>query len=231
MNLDQHYDEMWNAALDRIQSGRVQTDPRIDKANDDRRGITLIARLNLPVQKKITAFLEEMKLTEPEQCYYLQSDLHITIMSIVSCFPGFSLDQIQVRDYTEIIARALGGISRFEIQFIGLTASPSSILVRGFPSNDSLQRIREALRVAFQKTALMQSMDQRYKIKTAHCTAIRFRNKINDSSRFLTILKDNLTRSFGVSPVRTLDLVFNDWYMKEQNTWKIEEFTLPGQLA
>lgn len=228
MRLEERYTQMWDNGLAHLSSGQIETDTLIDQPNEDRRGITLIARLDQPVGEKINSFLEEVKLIEPNQYCYPQSDLHLTVLSIISCFSGFSLDQIQVSDYTEQIRRALLAMSDFEIEFTGLTASPSSILIRGFPSDNSLQRIREALRNAFRDTDLMQSMDQRYAIKTAHCTVVRFKNKITNSPRFVDFLNKNMARPFGNCSVRTLDLVFNDWYMKVENTRKLEEFSLMG---
>ena len=52
------------------------------------------------VKDKIQKLLSKIKLIEPNQYFYRDSDLHLTVMSIISCYNGFNLNKIGIEDYT-----------------------------------------------------------------------------------------------------------------------------------
>jgi hypothetical protein len=69
-----------------------ELDPLIDDKSDFRRGLTLLIRPDEETKKNISVFLNELKAVDPHQYYYPPSDFHITVMSIIPCYQGFSLD-------------------------------------------------------------------------------------------------------------------------------------------
>ena len=87
-------------------------------------------------------------------------------MSIISCYDGFDLNAIDVSKYIDIIKKSITVNTNVEIQFKGLTASPSCIMVQGFMSSPSLNKIRDNLRTHFKNSDLEQSLDKRYAIHT-----------------------------------------------------------------
>ncbi len=139
-NLNMTYQTMYNQAIVEIQEGRVQIDHRIDDSRDKRFGITLLIRPSFEVRQQISGFLSGIKAIEPEQYYYPSSDMHITVLSIVSCFEGFDLDQVDVDAVKEILRTCLRDVSSFNIFFRGITASPSCILIQGFPEQEELEK-------------------------------------------------------------------------------------------
>src|SRR5690606_2272383 len=128
----------------------------------------------------IQKFLNSIKTIEPSQYYYKNSDIHITVMSIISCYDGFQLENIDISEYIDLISKSLIENPEIEIRFRGITASPSCIMIQGFINNNFLNSIRNNLRNNFKNSNLQQSIDKRYSIETAHTTVMRFQNKLND---------------------------------------------------
>ncbi|MBD3615210.1 MAG: mutarotase [Gracilimonas sp.] len=226
MNLKKHYNQLWDHSVQKFESGNEETDPLIDDVNDTRYGLTLLARPSVEVKHAISKIQEEIKLVAPEQYYYPVSDIHITVLSIISCEASFGLSQIDLREYTNLIKSVLDKASPFEISFRGLTASPSAIMVCGFPANDTLNDIRDSLRKAFKKSSIEHTIDKRYLLQTAHITTMRFRNKLKHSSLFIKKIQALNEQLIGSSTIHSLELVGNDWYQREAKTELIKKFQL-----
>ena len=225
MNLAEHYNNLYSQSATKIASGNYETDPLIDDPNDNRFGITLVIRPDDKTKHSIQRFLAEVKAIEPEQYYYQNTDLHITVMSVISCYEGFDLNSINIQDYVEIIESILQKYRTFNIHFKGLTASPSCILIQGFLT-DTLNAIRDDLRIAFKNTALQQSIDKRYAIQTAHSTIIRFKKKLRDEKALMEIAAKYREFDFGTFNVDKIELVYNDWYQRGRFVKKLHDFEL-----
>lgn len=174
-NLETLYNDLYEKNYSVIANGNYSIDGQIDDSQDQRYGLTLLLKPNETVKTNIDNVLCQIKQFEPEQYYYPKSDLHVTVLSIISCYSGFELSRIASEHYSEIIQKCLKEIENFEITFKGMTLSNAGILIKGYPSNDSLNNLRENLRKNFSQTQLEQSIDSRYTLTTAHITAIRFR--------------------------------------------------------
>jgi len=224
MDLDQHYEHLWSEALFKFQQKKFETDPLIDAISDQRRGITLLIRPNAAVKKSISTFISALQKIAPNQYYYPSSDIHITIMSIISCYEGFDIDTINLPAYRKLIALSIKNTEKTQIQFKGITASDSCIMLKGFPQNDTLNSIRNNLRINFANTDLENSMDKRYKIMTAHATVVRFKSEMKNTDAFLEIIEKYRDFDFGTFEVNCYELVFNDWYQKKAYTKVLGEF-------
>ena len=220
------YDQLWDQFSKDLPGGSYSLDKLIDAKDDNRYGITLLARPAGPVRKEVSGFLEQLSRLDPSQYYYPVNDMHITIMSIISCFSGFRLDQIKAGDYREIIADCLKTIGPFTVRFEGITASPSAVLIQGFPVDNSLDLLRDNLRRSFKASRLMSSIDSRYSIKTAHMTVARFRSPILHADPYLQKLRSYRSHTFGTMVVQRLELVFNDWYQRQAATRQLANFSL-----
>lgn len=226
MNLKEHYDKLYQDSIQKIQSDSYQVDKLIDSDNDKRFGITLLFRPDNPVKANIQKFLSEIRLIEPNQYFYRDSDLHVTVMSIISCYEGFNLSQIRIEDYVKTIKKCLRGMNCFKIEFNGLTASPSCLMVQGFLENNTLSQIRDNLRINFKNTDLEQSIDKRYAIQTSHSTIFRLKNRLSDKENFLGKVNEYRDFYFGTFEVDTLELVFNDWYQRNEYVKTLCKFCL-----
>lgn len=226
MNLTKHYNQLYKSSSEAILSGNYRLDVKINDPSDSRFGITLLLRPSEKIKTSIQLFLEKLKAIEPSQYYYPDSDIHITVMSIISCYEGFSLDQIAVESYIEIIQKSLADLAEIKIEFRGITASNSAIMIQGFPSDESLNNLRNKLRENFKNSALEQSIDSRYSIATAHSTVMRFREKLQNPEQLIQIANQFREYNFGEFKADKLELVFNDWYQRERNTIQLKDFQL-----
>lgn len=226
MDLEKHYHKLYIESIEKILSDDYQTDKRIDAVSDNRYGITLLVRPDIQIKNKIQGFLNELQKIDPTQYYYPNSDIHITILSIISCYDGFDLANLSVPDYVTIIEKSLAGIKDTEISFRGITASAAAIMIQGFTNNTDLDNFRSNLRDGFKNSKLEQSIDKRYSIASFHSTVVRFRNKIKNKDSLLTILDNYRDHDFGTFKIKQFELVCNDWYQREQFTQELHVFKL-----
>ncbi len=226
MQLKEHYDQLYIDSIKKISSNNYQIDQDIDSKTDQRFGITLLIRPNETVKNNIQNLLDQLKLIEPNQYYYPNSDIHITVMSIISCYQNFSLNQINTDNYIAVVQECLNDISSFEIEFKGITASPSCLMIQGFMIDNTLNLIREKLRSSFKSTNLEQSIDKRYSIQTAHSTIFRIKNGLSNQQEFLKFIEANRNTDFGKFTVNELELVYNDWYQRKEFVKKLHVFKI-----
>ncbi|MFA8433559.1 MAG: 2'-5' RNA ligase family protein [Marinifilaceae bacterium] len=226
MNLKEHYNKLYQDSIKKIRSDSYQIDKLIDSNNDKRFGITLLLRPDSSVRAKIQKFLSEIRVIDPNQYFYPDSDLHVTVMSIITCYDGFELSQINVDNYVDTIQKSIRGLSRFTLEFKGLTVSPSCLMVQGFLADDSLNQIRNNIRSEFKYTDLEESIDKRYAIQTAHSTIFRLKNQLANKEKFLEKVHEYRDFCFGTFEVDTLELVFNDWYQRKEYVKTLYNFRL-----
>lgn len=144
------YDSLWQKSIKGFKDNIFQLDNNLNRREqDNRRGVTLIGRLNSETLLKLMDFLHECKLIEPDQHYYSMNDIHITILSIISCYNGFNIESIDKDAYIDLITKAIKNCGPFKILFKGITASPSCIMLQGFPLDDTLKLLRDQIRVEF----------------------------------------------------------------------------------
>ena len=226
MNLTEHYDQLYKKSSGAILAGNYTIDSDIKNESDARFGITLLIRPSEEIKANIALFLEELKEADPTQYYYPDSDIHITVMSIISCSEEFTLDQISPNDYIETICKSMVDIDSIRIQFRGVTASPSAIMIQGFPTDETLNDFRNKLRENFKNSALQQSIDSRYTISAAHSTVMRFQEKPENPEKLMQITEKFRDYDFGELVVKKMELVYNDWYQRKSNTKILGEFGL-----
>ncbi|MFV5699157.1 2'-5' RNA ligase family protein [Flavobacterium sp. ZT3R17] len=224
MDLKQHYTALYSESIEKIVTDTYQIDNQIDSFSDNRFGITLLIRPDSQTKKNIQGFLDELKQIDPEQYYYPNSDIHITILSIISCYDGFDLETISIPDYVAIIEKSLVRIPDIAINFQGITASPSAIMLQGFTNSNSLDNLRNNLRTNFTNSGLEESIDKRYSINTAHTTVARFRKEINHKEKWIEVLEKYRNFDFGKFKVEKYHLVYNDWYQRKQYVKELHEF-------
>jgi len=226
MNLTEHYNQLYKKSSKAILTEQYKLDPQINNPSDSRFGLTLLIRPSETIKANIQLFLEEIKAIESNQYYYPDSDIHITVMGIISCYEGFTLDQINIPEYIDLIEQSLVELDQIEIEFRGLTASPSAIMIQGFPTDESLNIFRNKLRESFKNSTLEQSIDSRYTIAAAHSTVMRFQEKLENTKQLIQVTEKFRDYNFGKFQVKKLELVYNDWYQRERNTIHLADFNL-----
>lgn len=99
-------------------------------------------------------------------------------------------------------------------------------MVQGFPHDTTLNHVRDCLRTALVSRGLHHSLDQRYRLLTAHSTLLRFTSPLQAPEQFCSALAGFRSEFFGASAIASLDLVINDWYMSSETLTKIEAYQL-----
>jgi len=226
MNLAEHYNQLYTKSVKEILAGNYKLDTQINSVSDSRYGITLLIRPSESVKANIQVLLKDLKAVDNTQYYYPDSDIHITVMSIISCYDGFSLDKINVHEYIDIIEKSLIEVDQININFRGITASPSAVMIQGFPSDETLNAFRNKLRDNFKNSDLQQSIDSRYEIATAHSTIMRFQEKLKNPEKLIQVLEQYRDYDFGEFRVKEVELVYNDWYQHDKNTILLADFYL-----
>ena len=123
-----------------------------------------------------------------------------------------STSSFDLNKFEDAFQQAVEDIGPLKIKYSGVTASPSCILVQGFPDNEQLNILRDKLRLRFKKTNLYTTIDLRYEISTAHATVVRFSAPLRNRDEFIEVLSKYRKSDFGTLEVDRLDLVFNNWY-------------------
>lgn len=225
---------MWKSFSSGLESGNYDVDLNIGDINDSRRGLSILGYIdenNDEVGDNISSFIERVMSIEPEQYGYPVTELHLTVLSIITCFSGFSLLDINPQDYNEIFHDVFNGLPPIEVNFKGITASSSCIIIQGFTSCHSLEALRERLRVRFSESNLMTSIDSRYKAETAHCTAIRFCLQLRDHYKLLRLCERYREHDFGIVTFRNFELVFNNWYQNKSITKSLDKVVLNNSAS
>jgi 2'-5' RNA ligase len=225
--LKYRYDQLWKSNIDRIGSGAIEIDPVLaERRVDLRRGLTMIIRPSEPVRQQVAKFLEEVRGLEPDQYYYDPSELHVTFLALFTATVDHRKFLARAEDYTAAVSSSLGKIDSFSIKFAGLTVSPGGILIQGFTECETLNDGRDKLRRDLQARGLGESLDKRYRLETAHMTAVRFRHPLRNGKALVNLLECRREMHFGETQVEVVELVKNDWYMSQKTLELIQVFKL-----
>lgn len=225
--LRDRYDNMWQNAFPLIQRGEIKIDPVLaSNTPDARRGFTLIVRPNADVTARVTNLLQTLKAIEPDQYFYTAQELHVTILTLCTATVDHEQFTTAQTAYAWAAAEALQNASSFEIEFRGVSASPEAIVIQGFPTDATLETIRESVRSTLHRAGLTIGLDTRYRLITAHMTALRFRAPLQNASRFAELLENNRETDFGRIGVNEIQLVKNDWYMSEPTQELLHSYSL-----
>jgi len=220
------YAELWEKSIPLLEQGSYEVDPLIGDPADTRRGLTLRSRLSPTVATNIQLYTEQLKARFPNPYYTAESDLHLTLLTVMSCSSGFQHPPEMDQAYSSLIAGCVRDMPAFRITFRGITVSPACLLVCGYPEDTHLQQLRDRLREQFLSSSLPGTVDLRYPRKTAHVTIMRFTEKGHDLSGFTRFIKQTRNHSFGTQSIDTAEFVANDWCHRQQNTRLIRSFPL-----
>ncbi len=218
------YSDLWERTLPLMQQGQYETDPLILKPSDERRGLTLRVGLAPEIIEHTTHLLDPLKQRLPNQYYTPTSDLHVTLLTIISCNSDQTHDPQQEDAYGRLIEECLRNAPPPRIFFRGVTVSPSCLLLCGFPEDEGLKQLRNRLRERIKASGLPQSIDFRYPLKTAHATLMRFTKPNQDISGFLHFIRENRSRPLGNQRLSPIELVANDWCHTQDKTRLIQAF-------
>lgn len=229
--LNVHYDAMWDGAIGAIAKSDIDCDTRLAAGPDPRRGLTLIARPCQRVRERLDTLLDRLAGAEPGQYRYPASDMHVTILSLFTATERFATELARLAQYRAAMSAALDGIESFEIEFDGITLSRGAVVACGFPRSAVLETLRQRLREQLRARGLDTSLDQRYRLVTAHATLFRFIAPLRDPAGFAALLADLRQAPLGTTRVDQVELVVNDWYMSATSLQRVAIVPLPTSGA
>jgi 2'-5' RNA ligase len=221
------YQQLWIEATDAFERGHPLIDPNLSgRAKDLRRGVTLAFRPSPTVQAKVKSFLDRLATVAPGQHLYRPEELHVTVLAIISGTEFWRKEMRQLADGRAVINVVLQHCHPFRVRFRGVTASPGTVMIQGFPAGDALEKIRNELRTAFAQNGLEGQLDRRYKITAAHMTVMRFCRVDADWKRLVAWLEENRDTDFGEMAVNRIQLVWGDWCASADVVRTLQEFRL-----
>lgn len=224
------YDQLWRDAIGRIQAGQIDIDPVLQGGSrDNRRGFTLIARPSTAVQRAVAALQERLRAVAPEQYYYDAAQLHVTMLSLFTATRHAEPLLAQRDAYVRAADEALSAAQPIHVSFEGVTASPGTVMIQGFVDSPELESLRDRLRSELHVRGLGGAIDERYRLQTAHMTAMRFRARLLHRAEFVQLLDEARSMYFGGTTIEEFFLVENDWYMSPSATQIVKQY--PARAA
>ncbi|HBF34778.1 TPA: hypothetical protein DDW35_09465, partial [Candidatus Sumerlaeota bacterium] len=129
-----------------IQSGNEFIDENLNHMEQDHRlALTLLISLRGPIVNKLRLLEQEIRAVEPQQYYYPDADMHVTLIELICSTPTFTRDEAVIQQGVEIIEEAIRNLEPFDIAFNGIIASNGAILARGY-YQDGVLALRESVR-------------------------------------------------------------------------------------
>lgn len=129
MNLAELYSNLYERSIENIRKGNNLEDRLIDDRNDKRQGLTVVIKPDDAIKEAISHFQKELMLVDEEQYYQPLSDMHITVLSIISCYDGFDLGEIDISEYIRLFEESTMSIADIELQFRGISASREAVII------------------------------------------------------------------------------------------------------
>jgi hypothetical protein len=144
---------------------------------EPRWGVSAVLRPAGQTAASMMQLIAELGLLADEgHLWYAESGLHTTIRSIEpfrTIVPG---DDKAVAGYFGVLVRVAGVTPHIGIEYRGVIASPSGILVRGLPQSAALQECRERLHAEIHDKVPANAMELKSRRVTAHVSLGVFRN-------------------------------------------------------
>ncbi len=221
------YEQLWSKTAPLFKSGELRIDPFLrNRTSDRRRGVTLVAWPDAAAQRKVEKFLREAAAICPRQYFYQPAELHLTVLAVIPNSASWREQIRRLSVYRTILSDVLKNRRSFTVHFRGVTASPDAVMIQGFPVDDALTQLRDELRAAFRRHGLGDNLDRRYKIGTAHLTAMRFAEPEADWKRLLDFLRTHRETDFGETRFQSLQLIWGDWYASAKVVRLLQEYPL-----
>jgi len=193
-------------------------------------GLSIIAKIPLEISVKLENIIDNSKYIFGDQFYYDKEDLHVTILEIITCQEKIIIPESEINKYISIIDSVISNKNKFILKFCGIIASKSCVVAKGYSIENSINNIRESLRIAFKNHQLYNTIDNRYVAFASHCTLVRFKNKLEQSSKYSHWMCELNDFDFGECEISELELRIGNWSLTKNKSKCVYRFNLPEQV-
>ncbi|UYZ62089.1 2'-5' RNA ligase family protein [Hymenobacter weizhouensis] len=218
-----HYDAIFAQGAQALRTGEAAGDKLLlHPAQDTRLGLTVL--LPLPhLAAALQAVQAEIQATEPALYQYPPTDLHVTVISLLTARPNRRFSPAQWQAYAAVVAAAATETAAFTILFEGLTLSAQAVVAQGYPT-PALQQLRETIRALAVAQGL--PLDERYHSQTAHATFVRFPQLPRHPQALVQFVEAHRDLPLGTETVTEILLVAHDWYNRQARSQVLARFQL-----
>jgi 2'-5' RNA ligase len=228
-DLHAHYDAMWTAAWPHVAASVVDLETHLTGGRDPGRGLTVIARPGPALAARCVAVQDRIAAAAPQQILQARADLHMTVLSLFNVTDEPAPHLAHRDAYAAGTRAAVVGLPAFDVDFTGITISRGAVVACGFPRDDTLAVLRSRLRDALRARGLGATLDERYRLVTAHMTLLRFASPPRDPAGLTAALTELRAAPLGTMRVDAVELVVNDWYMSSEALEVVERLALTGR--
>ncbi len=183
------------------------------------------------MKANVKNFTDQLGPIAVGQYFYQPEEFHVTVLSIISGTESWRKEIRRLAACRAIINKVLRRQRSFKICFQGVTASPSAVMIQGFPATDALEKMRDDLRQSFTRNGLGDRLDRRYKITSAHMTVMRFQRPATDWKQLTALLAENRRTDFGEMEVSRIQLIWADWYVSAKVARTLQEYRLSETIV
>jgi hypothetical protein len=222
------YDNLWERGTAAFARGDISADRHLQSlAADQRDGLSLIAYLSPELHPAILSLIDDLRSIAPGQFFYVAEQLHFTVMSLIPVRQKIDLAQAGIHQYKETCREILSDASAVDVEFCGITATNSAVMIQGWP-DATLNLLRDDLRKSLSAAGLGGNLDMRYRLLGAHVTLMRFASAPENLPALVSFLNEQraLEQNFGTMTLREVALVHNDYYLLPQKSEVLARFPL-----
>ncbi len=138
---------------------------------DQRCGINFVCRPTTDIRNVIAGIQKHLKDVEPEQYYYPEVDIHLTLLEMSHSRTPQEVIEI-ANDLTPKLFSLFQGVEGFTLYSPELSLDRLGCAITFLPSNDQLQLTRDLLATRLRNCGM--SLEPRYKATSAHISIMRY---------------------------------------------------------
>lgn len=217
------YEKIRNENIGYVENGRIE------RAEAFRPGFDAGARgyvLQIAASDSLDGYddlISGFREVEPDQYYYPESDIHVTVFEFVSVRSDFRNYEKDIGAFEEVCTEALREVGPFEIALLGTVFTRTSGILAGY-DDDILTEIRDGIRNRSRARGIAPL--ERYRSESAHISFMGYRAELRDRRGFLKLAKATRDLDLGTMTVRRLELVEHDWLNRIGERTLLREYEL-----
>lgn len=205
--LEAAYERLWDDGRSALEAGVTSPEPAVEEGSP-RWGVSAVLR---PVGTVADALAEAAREADSRagggHIVYAAGGLHVTVRSIEGYRSDVPRDDPRVAEYGRILRGAARDLGPVAIEFRGIVATPTAVLVQGFPVGEALAELREAMHDGLVGAGLPLGPEAAQRRETAHATLLMVTRRLPDPAAFAAYVDERRRVPFGTCTFDAVDLV------------------------